>query len=356
MTDSDLLLQFTQGSEKAFADLVQRHVDFVFAAALRHVAGDRHCAEDVVQKVFIDLALKAPTLTQHPSVAGWLYSSTRYTAISTLRSEQRRSLREKQSGIMNTSITGPEPRWDQIRPVIDEALQELDEGDRQSVLLRFFGQQPFAEIGAQLGVSENAAQKRVERALDRLNVALVRRGISSTAVALSLALAESCVAAPAALAGTVTSTALANAAGFGSSAFTLAGALKVTIATAALGMIGWAGINWLRPPALAPEPAPHQAAMTAQPAQNEVKQSLSAATETPKTIELPLREGVERTPVQSTPSVNNPLPSGLIYSIKPGDTLAKIAAATDLTPNELMLLNPEVDWRRLRVGQQIQVR
>ena len=355
MTDSDLLLQFTQGSEKAFADLVQRHVDFVFAAALRHVAGDRHCAEDVVQKVFIDLSRKAPTLTQHPSVAGWLYSSTRYTAINTLRNEQRRSLRERQSDVMNTTIPGPEPRWDQIRPVIDEALQELDEGDRQSVLLRFFEQQPFAEIGAQLGVSENAAQKRVERALDRLNVALVRRGISSTATALSLALAESCVAASPTLAGAVTSAALANAAGLGSSAFTLAGALKITIAATTVGMIGWAGFNWLRPTTVAPEPAPQQATMTAQPAQSEVKPSLPAVTEAPKVVEQPRREGVQGHPVQSTP-VAPPPPPSQIYSIKPGDTLAKIAAETDLTPNELILLNPGIDWRRLRVGQQIQVR
>ncbi|HEX2860275.1 MAG TPA: sigma-70 family RNA polymerase sigma factor, partial [Lacunisphaera sp.] len=193
MKDSDLLTQFTQGSNAAFSELVRRHLDLVFATALRHVAGDRHRAEDITQQVFIALARKARTLTSHPALEGWLYSSTRYAALNALRREQRRSQREKQSEAMSTPTEGSEPRWEQIRPVIDEALQELDDDDRQSVVLRFFAQQPFATIAVQLGISENAAQKRVDRALDQLNVALKRRGIFSPAAALAVALGDSCI-------------------------------------------------------------------------------------------------------------------------------------------------------------------
>ena len=125
MNDSDLLIQFTQGSDKAFAELVRRHVDLVFAAALRYVPGDRHRAEDIVQQVFIDLARKARTLTSHPTLAGWLYSSTRYTALNTLRSDQRRAMREQQSNVMNTTATASEPRWEQIRPVIDDGATAM---------------------------------------------------------------------------------------------------------------------------------------------------------------------------------------------------------------------------------------
>src|SRR4051812_25180383 len=185
MKDSELLSRFVQDRDQAtFAELVRRHVDLVYAAALRHVSGDRHRAEDVAQEVFIDLARKAPGLVDHPCLAGWLYASTRFTAINTVRREQRRTHREKEADVMPESSNVPEHSWEQIRPLIDDALQELDEEDRQSVLLRFFGQQSFVAIGEQLGLSENAVQKRVSRALDRLSTVLAQRGVTSTSAAL----------------------------------------------------------------------------------------------------------------------------------------------------------------------------
>ncbi|MEO6992642.1 MAG: sigma-70 family RNA polymerase sigma factor [Lacunisphaera sp.] len=413
MTDSELLQQFIQGSDKAFAELVQRHVDLVFAAALRHVAGDQHGAEDIVQKVFIDLARKARALTRHPTLAGWLYSSTRYAAINAVRGEQRRVLREKQTEVMNITADGSEPRWEQIRPMIDDALQDLDEVDRQSVLLRFFGQKPFATIAVQLGISENAAQKRVDRALDRLNIAFKRRGISSTAAALGLALAESCVAAPTYLAGAVTSAALANVASIGAGTFAIANLFKIGAATTVIGIVGWVGVKWLRP-MIAEEKQAIPAvpiAVNAQSARPGIEPDSAVVGEAPKVIEpTPSKSGKifapKPTPVRKIymvrggdtlkriaraagvssealraenpgynfarmrignqvflpatamiPSVEtgatSPIPPDHVYLVEPGDTLMTIAQKRDLLPDELKSLNPETNWQRLRAGQRI---
>jgi len=404
MQDSDLLIQFLRGSEPAFAELVRRHVDLVFAAALRQVGGDHHRAEDIAQQVFIDLARKARKLTGHPTLVGWLYASTRYTALNTLRREQRRAAREKQTEIMNTPTAGSEARWEHIRPMIDEALQELNEDDRQTVLLRFFGRQPFGAIAAQLGISENAAQKRVDRALDRLHVTLQRRGISSTTVALGLALGNACVAAPAPLAGTVTAAALAPAAGAAAGTAMLVGWLKVAATVAAVGTIGWAGVRWAEPsvvdskPALAPmtraEPTPVVAgsasvpiaavprdiapvprtsvATPALPAP--VRQlyrvkpgdtlkrianavgvtSAALSAENPGLNPAHMRVGDQlRLPVGSVIPPPIPIPIDEIYVIRPGDTLFKIAQKRDLFPEELRTLNPGTDWQQLKVGQTI---
>lgn len=101
--------------------------------------------------------------------------------------------------------------WEHLRPIIDDSLSQLGDGDREVVLLRFFANLPFAQIGARLSVTENAARMRSERALERLRVLIARRGVTSTAVALGLALESQASTAlvPTGLATSVTSSALA---------------------------------------------------------------------------------------------------------------------------------------------------
>ncbi|MBI4622724.1 MAG: sigma-70 family RNA polymerase sigma factor [Verrucomicrobia bacterium] len=191
------------------------YLNLVYFAALRQVGGDAHRAEDVTQTVFALLARKASSLTRHQTLAGWLHTTTRFTASEALRAERRRLAREQEAHTMHElstdSAAGHE--WEQLRPVIDDALGELREPDREAVLLRFFANLPFAEVGAKLNLSENTARMRVERALDKLRVLLARRGITSTTAALSTALAnQAMAAAPASLAATVTGAALSGAA------------------------------------------------------------------------------------------------------------------------------------------------
>lgn len=197
-SDTELLRQFARdGSETAFAELVRRHVDLVFSAALRQVGPDIQSAEDVTQAVFTDLARKASTLGRHSALTGWLYSSTRYEAILHRRTESRRIARETSTATamsQQLAAATPEPDWNRLHLVLDEAMHDLPDDDRQAVLMRYFEKRPLAEIGTRLGLSENTVRMRVDRALDKLHAALGKRGITSTAAALGTVLGANAVA------------------------------------------------------------------------------------------------------------------------------------------------------------------
>ena len=213
--DAELLRRYaSENSEAAFAELVRQHLGFVYHTALRHLNGDVHGAKDVAQTVFTDLARKAASLVHRPLLAGWLHTSTRYAALQHRRTERRRQTRDQGAHLMQelTRETDPHAHWERLRPVIDDALHALNPGDREAVLLRFFEGRGFAEIGARLNLSEDGARSRVERVLAKMETLLARRGVTSTAAALSVALAgQSAAAAPVGLASTITVVALNGA-------------------------------------------------------------------------------------------------------------------------------------------------
>jgi RNA polymerase sigma factor (sigma-70 family) len=189
--DGTLLRQFLEtGSESAFAELVQRYFPLVHSAAQRQVGGDSERAQDVAQSVFTELARKARTLTGRRCLAGWLYNTARFMALRESRSELRRAQRERAFLIMPNDSTESalDLAWKEIRPIIDEVMLELDERDRQAVILRFFQNHSLADISAMLQTTENAARMRVERALEKLRLRLSRRGIKSSAAVLGAAL------------------------------------------------------------------------------------------------------------------------------------------------------------------------
>jgi len=241
-TDNELLREYGQtGSEAAFQELVQRHVNMVYATALRETDSNPHRAEELAQSVFVELARKAKSLEQHPALAGWLYACVRLIAANARRAEDRRQRRqtEYQNMAQLHSAESPESTWRQIRPVLDDALHELAETDRAALVLRFFENLSLREVGTQLGVNENAARMRVDRALDKLQELLSRRGITSTSSALAAALvAGAVVSAPAGLAATITTTAMApalasQAGGAGSHSFHSKTSMKCYLITTA---------------------------------------------------------------------------------------------------------------------------
>jgi RNA polymerase sigma factor (sigma-70 family) len=212
--DQHLLRRYaTEGDEAAFGELVARHVDLVYSVALREVGTDAHLAQDVAQLVFVDLARKARWLSCNIVLAGWLHRATRYAARQTLRSERRRRAREQHAVVMNETTSHSEADWQQIRPVLDDALDRLNRADRDALVLRYFSQRSLAEVGATLGTNEDAARKRISRALAKLRTLLARRGVTTSAAALAATLAANAVqGAPAGLAVTLTSASLAGTA------------------------------------------------------------------------------------------------------------------------------------------------
>lgn len=213
MDDWELLTAFRcERSEEAFAALVARYVDLVYSAALRQI-NDAELARDITQAVFLTLARKAPGLRRETILSGWLYRTARFAALEALRAESRRIRREETTVRMNTDHDPtPEEVWKKAAPCIDSAMEQLSESDRAAVLLRYFRGQSLRELAAALGVSEEAAKKRVSRALERLRQILQREGITSSSSLLSAALTVYAVqSAPSALGSAISTAALHGA-------------------------------------------------------------------------------------------------------------------------------------------------
>src|SRR2546423_1775852 len=174
--DRDLLREyFERGSEEAFRTLVERHAGMVHGTALR-VLRNESMAEEVTQAVFIILARKAFSLGPKTVLAGWLYRAAHFVALESLRSETRRRQRDYDFTEMKD-----EPQalsiWNQIAPVLEEAMKRLSESDRDAVVLRFLEQRSFAEVASALSITQGAAKMRVGRELEKLRSALGRRGV-----------------------------------------------------------------------------------------------------------------------------------------------------------------------------------
>jgi RNA polymerase sigma factor (sigma-70 family) len=206
-SDLDLLRQYAgENSQDAFAAVVRRHLDLVYSAALRQVRSPQ-LAEEVVQSVFTDLARYAHRLAPDTILSAWLYQVTRRTAIDAIRREARRHLHEQTAAEMN-ALNATASDWAHIEPLLDEAMHALDETDRTAVLLRFFENKSLRDVGQSLGTSEDAAQKRVSRAVERLREFFARRGVTVGASGLVVGISAHAVqAAPAGLFATVTTAA-----------------------------------------------------------------------------------------------------------------------------------------------------
>jgi RNA polymerase sigma factor (sigma-70 family) len=215
MTETQkLLAEYARNSsETAFRELVTRYVDLVYSTAVRMVEGDAHRAQDVTQTVFADLARKAAKLSDEIMLGGWLHRHTCYVAANVMRGERRRRQRERTAAEMNANEDHSEANLSEIRPVLDDAINQLGPDDRTAILLRYFDKHDLRAVGAALGATENAAQKRVSRALDELRGLLKRRGVALSAAALGTALSvEAVSAAPMGLGIAVATTALTGGA------------------------------------------------------------------------------------------------------------------------------------------------
>jgi RNA polymerase sigma factor (sigma-70 family) len=229
LDDITLLREYAErDSEAAFAALVTRHVNKVYSVALRHT-GNPHSAEEITQAVFVILARKSRQLGKRVILSGWLYQTARLTAVTFIRGGIRRARRE-QEACMQTALNKNESEtWMQIAPLLDAAMAGLNETDRHAVVLRFFDGKSLREVGTALGANEEAAKKRVSRALEKLRAFFAQRGVNSTTAIIAGAIsANSVQAAPVALAKSVTAIAVAKGTTASGSTLTLIkGALKI---------------------------------------------------------------------------------------------------------------------------------
>lgn len=229
LDDNALLREYIErDSEEAFAALVTRHVNKVYSIALRHTR-NAHQAEEIAQAAFVILAKKSRALPKSVILSGWLCRTAQLTAVTFLRSEIRR-VRREQEAYMQTMLNDTESDvWPQIAPLLDSAMAGLSEADHHAIVLRFFDGKSMSEIGVTLGASEDAAKKRVNRAVEKLRAFFTKRGVVVSAAVLTAAMSTNSVqAAPTVLAKSITAVAMAKGVAAGSSTLTLVkGALKV---------------------------------------------------------------------------------------------------------------------------------
>jgi RNA polymerase sigma factor (sigma-70 family) len=229
LDDTALLREYVErDSEEAFAVLVTRHVNKVYSVALR-LTGNPHSAEEITQAVFVILARKSRQLGKRVILSSWLYQTARLTAVTFIRGGIRRARREQEAYMQTALNENESDAWMQIAPLLDAAMAGLNETDRHAVVLRFFDGKSLREVGAALGANEEAAKKRVSRALEKLRAFFARRGVSSTTAIIAGAISANSVhAAPSALAKAVMAAAAAKGAAASGSTLTLIkGALKI---------------------------------------------------------------------------------------------------------------------------------
>ena len=229
LDDNALLREYAErASEEAFATLVARHINKVYSVAWRHT-GNLAQAEEITQAVFVILARKSQQLGGNVILSGWLYQTARLTAVTFLRSEIRRSRREQEAYMQRLLDENERDFWRQIAPLLDAGMAGLDEKDRHAVVLRFFDGKSMREVGAALGANEDAAKKRIGRALEKLRNFFTKHGVASTTALIAQAIsAHSVQAAPVVLAKSVSAVAIAKGAAASTSTLTLInGALKI---------------------------------------------------------------------------------------------------------------------------------
>jgi len=199
LDDWQLLRRFTEhNSQEAFAALTARYLNLVYSVCRREM-DDAEAAEDVTQAVFLILARKAPALGRNVVLSGWLFQTARFAARNARLQAQRRASYEQKAAqtMQQQSEVWDDAVWSEIEPLLNQSLAALKEGERQSVLLRFFQGLTFAEAGAALGLSEEAARKRVTRSLEKMRKFFEKGGIIVPGVALAALLsAHAAKAAP----------------------------------------------------------------------------------------------------------------------------------------------------------------
>ena len=235
-------------SPEFFLELVSRHYGLVFGTCLR-ITRNPQDAEELTQECFFDLVRHASHI--RTSLAGWLHQVATNLAINRLRDERRRKTREREVGLQRDALAAEqhsaEATWNEIEPLVDQALMEIPEPLRTPILMHYLEGVTQVEIASALGVHQSTVSRRLLDGLDFLRARLRRAGVVVSAT-LIIACFESqaAVAAPISLPATFGKFSLAGvgtaqAGGLGHMAW-LAGASKGLVTILLLPIA--AGIIW----------------------------------------------------------------------------------------------------------------
>jgi RNA polymerase sigma factor (sigma-70 family) len=232
-TDSELLRTFIKThSEEAFEALVRRHIDMVYASAMRQIK-DSSTAEDITQAVFIVLSRRAGRIGNPHLLAGWLLHVTRYCAADARKLAGRRRFHERRAALMETAMEPPELTHAEISEQLDTHLASLSALDRTAIVLRCLEERPLSEVAKELNITEEAAKKRLNRALEKLRNNFSKSAVPPSVALLTATLAKQSLAAPSTLAAAICKAAVAKTASTATAALLTKGALKLMAYTTA---------------------------------------------------------------------------------------------------------------------------
>jgi RNA polymerase sigma-70 factor (ECF subfamily) len=184
MNDWELVSAYVHGDEHVFESLVQKYFPMVYSAAVRQV-NDRGLAEEIAQSVFILFSRKAAKLSSDVLLSGWFLRTTRFVARDALKQMSRRQKRELHAAELAALTRDDEPGWAALTPLVDEALLALSGQEQACVVSRFILGRSFREIGDEFRITEDTAQKRVSRSLDKMRNFLERRGLKIGATSIA---------------------------------------------------------------------------------------------------------------------------------------------------------------------------
>jgi RNA polymerase sigma factor (sigma-70 family) len=303
MTDQELLHSFVkEKTDAAFAELVRRHQDMVFSACFRRLGHFQH-AQDAAQQTFLRLVLKAASLLNHSCLGGWLYRTANLEAGSLMKKEANR--RKYEQVMTDQPISHQPTATDERLAGLDEAMLDLKNADRNALVLRFFEGRSLREVGEAFGSTEEAARKRVSRALEQLAGLMRERGATAcTAVTLTTLLAGTTHAAPAALLPAVATAARHTLTAMEVASVTALTKVKITALSALIAAVPVA-VQWRANSALREDNAALRKELTA----SRVQTTIVPAKPSPVVVRTPLRKPA---PEKTAEPPGNPLGSALI--------------------------------------------
>lgn len=173
---------------------MQAHAGMVFATA-RRVTRDAALADDVTQETFLELARNAAVVRD--SVGAWLHRVARHRACNMVRAAGTRRRYEEAATAAEIEPDRAEATWAEIEPLIDEALDGLQENVRVAVVEHFLEGRTQQEIAARLGVSQPTVSRTLEAGIAELRARLRRSEVVAGA-GLGLALAAHATVVPSA--------------------------------------------------------------------------------------------------------------------------------------------------------------